>query len=210
MRQPLVLLAGAGVLLGAAGFGSALRRPEARAQEPAPRADTASPAPSSLPIQEALLKPFDLPFREPTPLEAVAAGLSKSLGGPVVLDRAALDRLELTSETTVQLELHGVRLKTGLQLLLDQVGMTYRLVPEDNLLVLTDTTGSDDPDRRLLQEVEELHRDVHALQDSVDSLFRMFSDPVEEMGPELKSPTIIEEAPADPSAPAVPGRSRPG
>src|SRR5262249_51683347 len=82
----------------------------------------------------------------------------------------ALDRLELTHEATVQLELRSVRLKTGLKLLLDQLGLTYRVIPEDNLLVLTDTEGSEEPLDRVLSELKALHRDLHALQDAMDEL----------------------------------------
>ncbi len=34
----------------------------------------------------------------------------------------------------VQLELDGVRLKTGLKLLLDQVGLTHQVIAEDKLV----------------------------------------------------------------------------
>ena len=142
----------------------------AKAENPRPAAGTAAS------IQEALLRPLDLPFGEETTLEEVRQFLGKTLGGPVVLDRAALDRLELTSEDTVQLDLKGVRLKVGLKLLLDQVGLSFRLVPEDNLLILTDPEGSDDPAERALAEVKAMHREIHDLQDAVDEL----SDLVEE------------------------------
>ena len=71
----------------------------------------------------------------------------------VVLDRAALIRQEVQPEDTVELELDGVRLKTGLKLLLDQVGLTYHVVTEDNLLVITDREGSEDPLDRVWSEV---------------------------------------------------------
>ena len=45
----------------------------------------------------------------------------------MVVDLAAIERLDLKPEDTVKLELKGVRLKTGLKLLLDQVGLTYHL-----------------------------------------------------------------------------------
>ncbi len=125
-------------------------------------------APTS--IQEALLKPLDIPFEQETTLEEVRQYLAKALGAQVVLDRAALDRLELVPDDTVQLELKGVRLKVGLSLLLDQVGLAYRIEPEDNLLILTDPEGSDDPARRVLAELKSLHREMHDLQDSVDDL----------------------------------------
>lgn len=144
-------------------------------------------------IQESLVRPFAFPFREPTSLDRVAAHLRGALSGPVVLDRAALTRLELQPDDTVQLELEGVRLKTGLQLLLDQVGMTFRVVPEDNLLILTDAYGADDPYERILEEIETLHREVHDLRGALDDLY----ESVAAGGPDgaMRKPTIIEEVP---------------
>ena len=113
---------------------------------------------------------LSLPLRPADNSDDLAQRLSHDLGGPVVLDLAALDRLDIKPEDTVKLELEGVRLKTGLKLLLDQVGLTYRLVPEDNLLILTDKEGSEDPIERLASEVHELHRDIHDIQDSLDEV----------------------------------------
>ena len=45
----------------------------------------------------------------------------------VMLDIAALGRQDIEPEETVQLELEGVRLKTGLKLLLDQAGRPTRV-----------------------------------------------------------------------------------
>jgi hypothetical protein len=154
---------------------------------------SASPRPS---IQESLVQPFHLPFREPTSLEHVAELLRRELSGPVVLDRAALTRLELQPGDTVQLELDGVRLKTGLQLLLDQVGMTFRVVPEDNLLILTDSFGADDPYERILDEIETLHRELHDLRDAVDDLQESIATGAAEGA--MRKPTILEEIPGEP------------
>lgn len=159
-----------------------------------------------LSVQDALLRPARLPFARPTSLEDLAAHLRSTLGAPVVLDLAALKRQEITPETTVRLELDGVRLKTGLSLLLDQVGLTYRVVPEDNLLVLTDARGADDPAARALSELQALHRDVHDLQDAVDDLTDLIAPP--EGAPAIQKPRIIEELPEGPKAEK--GRSRPG
>jgi hypothetical protein len=94
-------------------------------------------------IQDALLRPYHFPFSRPTPLIEVCAHLKETLKGAVVLDLAALDRQDVEPEDPVQLELDGVRLKTGLKLLLDQVGLTIRVVAEDNLMVITDREGSE-------------------------------------------------------------------
>ncbi len=143
-------------------------------------------------IQDALLRPLDLPFEEETSLEEVRQYLGKALGGQVVLDRSALDRLELSPEDTVQLDLKGVRLKVGLKLLLDQVGLSFRVVPEDNLLILTDPEGSDDDGQRALAELKAMHREMHDLQDAVDDLRDLVE---EELGfepePQKRRPTLV-------------------
>jgi hypothetical protein len=149
---------------------------------------------SALPIQDALLKPYNFRFSRPTTLNDLSQRLRHDLGAPVVLDRAALDRLEIKPEETVSLELHGVRLKTGLKLLLDQVRLSYRVVPEDNLLILTDKEGSEEPVEQVLAELRELHRDVHDIQDAVDEL-RELSGAAGAEGAKVRKPTIIEEMP---------------
>ena len=136
-------------------------------------------------LQDAMIRPFDLPFGEETTLEEVRQFLAKSLGAQVVLDRAALDRLELSPEDTVQLDLKGVRLKVGLQLLLDQVGLAFRLVPEDNLLILTEPESSADPAVRVLAEMKSIHKELHDLQDAVDDLRDLVE---EDLGIEPETP----------------------
>jgi hypothetical protein len=131
--------------------------------------------------------------------------LSADLGGPVVLDLAALERLEVDPNDTVELDLKGVRLKTGLKLLLDQQFLTYKIVPEDNLMILTDKEGSDDPLDKVWNELTHLHNDIHDIQDAVEELreaTRASGEFDEEGGPRLRKPTIIEEMPEN----AAPGR----
>lgn len=144
-------------------------------------------------VQDVLLRPFHFDFDRATPLSEVCLRLKRSLGISVVLDLAALERQEIEPEDTVQLELDGVRLKTGLKLLLDQVKLTYRVVPEDNLLIITDKEGSDDPLDRIWSELRTLHRELHDVQDAVDELTDSIL--VEEEGPRMRKPTIIEERP---------------
>ncbi len=153
-----------------------------RAQD---RAGAARDRVASPSIQEALLRPLDLPFARETSLEAVRAYLARSLKGAVVLDPAALDRLELTADDVVQLDLKGVRLKVGLRLLLEPVGLTFRVEPEDNLLILTDSTGTDDPGQRALAELKALHREVHDIQDTIDDLRDLVE---EDLGVEAERP----------------------
>ena len=171
---------------------------------------TKEAATSMVPIQEALLRPYRFSFSRPTPLEQVCAHLKETLKGAVVLDLAALDRKSVEPETTVQLELDGVRLKTGLKLLLDQVGLTYHVIAEDNLMIITDQEGSEDPADRIWAELRALHRDLHAVQDAVDDLGDALGVDTGE-GARVRKPTIIEEMPEHigerPGAgPAKPGR----
>jgi hypothetical protein len=204
------------VLLGSARWTLRAQDDPRRSREPAPARAVAEAPPGPAPsVQDALLRPFTFPFAEDTTLEAVAAHFRKALHAPVVLDLAALGRQELTPESTVRLHLQGVRLKTGLKLLLDQVGLTYRVVPEDNLLILTDTSGAEDPMERVLDELKSLHRDVHDLKDAVEEVYQSLAPDEDEPAPAMRKPTIIEEIPADPKAAPKPEpkpepRVRPG
>jgi hypothetical protein len=152
----------------------------AKGEAAAPRA-----AGGSTSLQDAMIRPFDLPFGEETTLEEVRQYLARALGAQVILDRGALDRLELDPEDTVQIDLKGVRLKVGLKLLLDQVGLAYRVVPEDNLLILTEPESSDDPAVRILSEIKTIHRELHDLQDTVDDLRELVE---EDLGIEPETP----------------------
>ena len=191
-RQGLLLLLG-GVIVGVI---AATHMPLRAQGDGKPQAEPAAPGDRrpGHSVQEALLKPYDFRFARPTPLSEVAQRLSRELGAPVVLDLAALDRLEIKPDETVDARAQGVRLKTGLKLLLDQVSLTYRVVAEDNLLVLTDKEGSEDPVEKMMAEVHELHRDIHDLQDAVDEL-RDASGLLTAEGARVRKPTIIEEVP---------------
>jgi hypothetical protein len=163
----------------------------------------ARPPTDSMTLQDALLHHFHFPFSRPTPLNQVCAHLKETLKAAVVLDLAALGRQDVEPDDPVQLELEGVRLKTGLKLLLDQVGLTYRVVAEDNLMIITDREGSDDPSDRIWSELRALHRDLHALQDDVEELRDYLGDDRE--GGRVRKPTIIEELPEiEGQKPAVP------
>jgi len=159
-------------------------------REPAQNAGPGSAKAATL--QDALLRPYRFPFSRPTPLEQVCTHLRQTLNAPVVLDLAALDRQNVEPNDAVQLDLEGVRLKTGLKLLLDQLGLTYRVVAEDNLMIITDSAGSEDPNDRIVSELRALHRDLHELQDAVDELRDYLGDDAGK-GPRVRKPTIIEE-----------------
>ncbi len=161
-------------------------------------------------VQDALLRPLDLPFAEPTSLADVQKFLAGALGAPVVLDLAALDRLDLGPEDTVQLDLKAVRLKTGLKLLLDQVGMTFRVVAEDNLLILTDAAEGGEPIDRALRELKALHLEMHDLRDAIDDLRDLVE---EDLGIEPEgdpnAATFVRLAPGPRRRPGRPPRSGP-
>lgn len=152
---------------------------------------------ASVSVVDALERPFILPFGEPTRLDEVCSHLRRILNAPVVLDRAAMDRMDVRPDDTIEIELHGVRLKTGLRLLLDQVGLTYRVVPEDNLLILTDRQGAEDPLSQVLAELKSIHRDLHTLQTSVDEVRTALG--LDDDGLRMHKPTIIEEMPGEPA-----------
>jgi hypothetical protein len=206
MRRHLWMLVAAGMIVGLAISGrfglhaqDRALDPEAKrapaTADPASAIRTAEPTQPSASVQDALVRLYDFPFAKPTSLAAVCAHLRRTLHAPVVLDMAALERQELEPTAEVVLELKGVRLKTGLRLLLDQAGLTYRVVAEDNLLVITDQEGSEDPAERIWTELRALHRDLHAVQDAVDDLRELLGDEGE--GPRVHKPTIIEEMPDD-------------
>ena len=177
----------------ASGKAKVAQKVEAKAKAAQP-AEPGQGRPAAASIQDAMLRPFAWHFREETTLQVVADHLNAVLGGQVILDRAALTRRRLTPESTVRLELEGVRFKTGLKLLLDQVGLTGRVVPEDNLLILTDVEGAEDPTERILAELKSLHRDLHDLRDALDDLREDLGYDAEP-GPAVRRPTRIEKAP---------------
>jgi hypothetical protein len=154
-----------------------------------------NPPPSSSPtVRDLLVRPYRFTFSRPTSLLQVCNHLKQTLGVPVVLDIAALGRQDVEPEDTVQLELDGVRLKTGLKLLLDQVRMTYHVVDEDNLLIITDVEGSEEPLDRVFAELQAMHRELHDVRDTIEDLTDYLSVE-QEGGPRVRKPTIIEEMP---------------
>jgi hypothetical protein len=214
-RRTSFLLGTAALLLTASLTLSLRAQPQVKSETKTETPDASGPVRGS--VQDALTRPFIFTFAKPTSLEQVAAHLSKELNAPVALDRAALDRLDVRPEDTVQLELKGVRLKTGLRLLLDQLDLTYRVEAEDNLLVITDTTGGSDPMDHVRSELKSIHRDLHDVQDAVDDIRNAMG--IGQGGDRLRKPTIIEELPQGgtakpkdppPATTPAPSRSRPG
>lgn len=148
------------------------------------------------------------PFGKETTLSAVVAHLRRDLNAQVVLDVGALKRLKIEEKTPVQLELKDVKRSTGLRLLLEQVGLTFRVEEDDNLLIITDRQGAADPLDRIEARLDDLHRDVHAIQDAVEEVYQTLAPEAE--GPVLRSPTLIEEMPMeDTGDDATPAHTRP-
>ncbi|HEV3120589.1 MAG TPA: hypothetical protein VGY53_01735 [Isosphaeraceae bacterium] len=151
----------------------AVSPPQDAPPRPAAGPSTSSAPPAragALSLQDALLERYNLPFERPASLQEVADTLERTLHISVVIDRAALDRHDLTPEDTVELKLKGARLKTVLKLLLHQVGLIYVVIPEDNLLLITDSQESEDRFSHILEELKSLHRDIHDIQDSLDEI----------------------------------------
>ena len=203
-RRPraLIAVAAVAVALGLARWGLL-------AQEPA---GTPASRPSLI---EAMDRPHPFPFDEPTSLEAVVEQLRKTLGCEVALDLGALKRQKLSPASTVRLRLGPVRLRTGLKLLLDQVDLAAKVIAEDNLLVLTDAAGADDPIVRVEAELRGLRREVRETRDAVDELYDLLVAEDEEAGVEVRKPSMIQDLPegappADKPAPTDPAKARPG
>jgi hypothetical protein len=142
-----------------------------------------------------LEEPGSFPFGKATPLPIVADHLRRDLNAQVLLDLAALKRLKLDETATVRLDLKNITRSTGLRLLLSQVNMTFRVEDDDGLLILTDRQGAADPLAQIEDRLDELHREVHDLQDAVEEVYQTVAP--QEQGPALRSPTIIEELPED-------------
>ncbi len=159
---------------------------------PSPAADR----PTASSVHDQLVRPYRFPFARPTSLLQVCNHLKQTLKVPVVLDIAAMGRQDVEPEDTVQLELEGVRLKTGLKLLLDQVRLTYHVVAEDNLLIITDREGAEEPLDRVRSELQAMHREIHDVQDTLDELTDYLAVEKDD-GPRVRKPTIVEEMEED-------------
>ncbi len=86
-----------GVALGVLGAGWSFVSAQAPAAKP-PAQQAPKAAEPERTVEEILQRRGTLPFAEPTTLADVAAYLQKTLHAPVVLDKAALRRQELTPQ----------------------------------------------------------------------------------------------------------------
>lgn len=97
-----------------------------------------------------LAKSIDMPFPNETPLEDVIKYIRSSTksqaypeGIPIYLDPVGLQEAEKTSSSPVAINLQQVPLRTSLKLLLEQLGLTYRV--QDGLLKITSRNSEDMP-----------------------------------------------------------------
>ena len=109
-----------------------------------------------------LARTVAVPFGEETPLKDVLNFLreqarepEKGKDGPgtplpIYLDPVGLEKAEEDADSTVAIQLEGVPLSTSLGLILDQLGLTYR-VQQDGILVVTtpDRASAFDPPSRV-------------------------------------------------------------
>src|SRR5262249_41032900 len=83
-------------------------------------------------IKQALSQPIPMRFPDETPLEDVIKYIKTATQGPelpdgipIYIDPKGLKKSEESESSPVKMNLEGVRLKTALRLLLNQVGLVY-------------------------------------------------------------------------------------
>lgn len=99
-------------------------------------------------IRELLKMPLSMPFTDPTPLADVVKYIKSATqkpefpdGMPFYLDPHGLETVGATVDTPVTLSLEGIRLKTSLRLVLQQLSLGYFI--REGLLVITDVDSDD-------------------------------------------------------------------
>ncbi len=86
-------------------------------------------------------EPISMSFANETPLEDVvkyitqATTTANSPGIPIVVNAIGLEQARRKLQSTVQIDLEGVSLKTTMRLMLDQLGLAYTI--KDGLLVIS-------------------------------------------------------------------------
>lgn len=97
-------------------------------------------APEVLAIEAKLNEPIELNFEQEQPLGEVLNYLASYTGLNITPDQRALGEEGLTLNTPVSLKAKDVKLKTALKLLLQPLGLTYKV--EDNVLLITNPQAS--------------------------------------------------------------------
>lgn len=84
-----------------------------------------------------LQQPANLPFKDETPLEDVVKFIRTSTQGPdspsgipIYVDPIGLQEAEKTLQSPITLEMEGITLASGLDLMLKQIGMSYSVRPD--------------------------------------------------------------------------------
>lgn len=97
-------------------------------------------APEVLAIEAKLNEPIELNFEQEQPLGEVLNYLASYTGLNIAPDQKALGEEGLTLNTPVILKAKDVKLKTALKLMLQPLGLTYKV--EDNVLLITNPQAS--------------------------------------------------------------------
>jgi hypothetical protein len=112
-------------------------------------------------------------FPNDTPLEDVLKYIQASTtdkvnfpeGIPIYVNPVGLQEAEKTQTSTVSLDLKGIPLATTLKLILDQLGLAYRVHP-DGFLLITNRDAQDlppDADAMILDNLSALRQEVRQL-----------------------------------------------
>lgn len=137
-----------------------------------------------------LKKRITFPFKNEAPLEDILKYISDSTSEPVqagpevatppgrgragrlkiFVDPIGLQEAEKSLSSPCTVELDDVTVATGLTLVLRQLGLDYR-VRRDGILLITvesqETSNLHDPNERILNELEQLRRNVNSLRDEI-------------------------------------------
>lgn len=87
-------------------------------------------------ILKALGTPIPVDFKE-TPFNDAIQYLSDKIGQPILLDKAALNEAQVTSETPVTLQIKGITTRTALRKILGDLGLAY-VVKNETIQVVTE------------------------------------------------------------------------
>ncbi len=93
-------------------------------------------------ILDALERPLAMPFMRPTPIEDILKYIKKATerpelpsGIPILVDPQALTRADRTMTSPVSFDMNGALLGVSLRLILDQLGLGYRV--KDGMVLIT-------------------------------------------------------------------------
>jgi uncharacterized membrane protein YgcG len=101
------------------------------------RVDLSERSPKEQEIEDKMDDPVSLEFRD-TALQEVIEFLQNYTNVNIVLDRPALEEEGITTETPVTIHVEGIKLRSALKLLLDQLNLAY--IIEDDVLRITTAT----------------------------------------------------------------------